>query len=117
MILLVPQLKHLLIKISAGVNGTKQVVDNITEPALLQLPADQLDQPASREGFFEQLKKLLCAIAERLKEHPVIVAHTEHTFDGNSVKRLLASKFELDKVQRTLSSFLLSLPFFSHRVI
>ncbi|GJN08456.1 hypothetical protein PR202_ga26376 [Eleusine coracana subsp. coracana] len=74
------------------------VVGNIIEPALLQLPADQLDQPASREGFFKQLEQLLCAIAERLKDHPVIVAHTENTFDGSGVKRLLANKFELDKL-------------------
>ncbi|GJN40691.1 hypothetical protein PR202_gb29952 [Eleusine coracana subsp. coracana] len=74
------------------------VVGNIIEPALLQLPADQLDQPASRDGFFKQLEQLLCAIAERLKDHPVIVAHTENTFDGSGVKRLLANKFELDKL-------------------
>jgi hypothetical protein len=80
-------------------------VDNIIDPALLQLPADQLDQPASREGFFEQLKKLLGAIAQRLWEQPLIVAHTENTFDGSGVRRLLANKFELDKVQR--------IPFFS----
>jgi hypothetical protein len=79
---------------------TKQVVNDIIEPALLQLPADQLDQPASREGFFEQLKRLLGAIAQRLREQPVIVAHTENTFDGSGVRRLLANKFELDKVQR-----------------
>ncbi|TVU17557.1 hypothetical protein EJB05_07335 [Eragrostis curvula] len=71
---------------------------NIIEQALLQLPADQLDRPASRDGFFEQLKKLLGAIAERLQEQPVIVAHTEHTYDGSGIKRLLANKFELDKL-------------------
>uniref|UniRef100_A0A0A9D639 Uncharacterized protein n=1 Tax=Arundo donax TaxID=35708 RepID=A0A0A9D639_ARUDO len=74
------------------------IVDNIIEPALQQLPADQLKQPASRDGFFEQLKNLLGAIAERLQEQPVIVAHTENPYDGSGVKRLLANKFELDKV-------------------
>ncbi|XP_062216186.1 uncharacterized protein LOC133916514 [Phragmites australis] len=74
------------------------VTENIIEPALQQLPADQLEQPASRDGFFQQLKKLLGAIAERLQEQPVIVAHTENTFDGSGVKRLLANKFELDKL-------------------
>ncbi|OEL30209.1 hypothetical protein BAE44_0008774 [Dichanthelium oligosanthes] len=74
------------------------VVKNIVEPALLQLPADQLEQPASRDGFFLQLKKLLGAVAERLQEQPVIVAHTENTYDGSGVKRLLANKFELDKL-------------------
>ncbi|KAF8718897.1 hypothetical protein HU200_025213 [Digitaria exilis] len=74
------------------------VAENIIEPALQQLLADQLDQPASRDGFFQQLKKLLGAMAERLHEQPVIVAHTENTYDGSGVKRLLGSKFELDKL-------------------
>lgn len=74
------------------------VVDNVIEPALQQLSADQLEQPASQNAFFEQLKKLLSNITERLQEQPVIVAHTENTFDGSGVKRLLANKFELDKL-------------------
>ncbi|KAF8683535.1 hypothetical protein HU200_044448 [Digitaria exilis] len=74
------------------------VAENIIEPALQQLPADQLDQPASRDGFFQQLKKLLGAMADRLQEQPVIVAHTENTYDGSGIKRLLGSKFELDKL-------------------
>ncbi|CAN6284921.1 unnamed protein product [Urochloa humidicola] len=73
-------------------------VENILEPALQQLPADQLEQPASRDGFFQQLKMLLGAVADRLQEQPVIVAHTENTYDGSGVKRLLANKFELDKL-------------------
>lgn len=63
-----------------------------------KLPAGQLEQPASQDIFLEQLKKLLSNIAERLQEQPVIVAHTENTFDGSCVKRLLDNKFELDKV-------------------
>lgn len=75
------------------------VVENIVEPALQQLPADRLEQPAaSRDGFLQQLKMLLGAVAERLQEQPVIVAHTENTYDGSGVKRLLANKFELDKL-------------------
>jgi len=75
------------------------VAKNIVEPALQQLPADQLEQqPASRDDLFQQLKKLLCAIADRLQEQPVIVAHTENHYDGSGVKRLLANKFELDKL-------------------
>ncbi|CAL4938531.1 unnamed protein product [Urochloa decumbens] len=73
-------------------------VENIIEPALQQLPADQLEQPATRDGFFRQLKELLGAVADRLQEHPVIVAHTENTYDGSGVRRLLANKFELDKL-------------------
>ncbi|XP_066396185.1 uncharacterized protein [Miscanthus floridulus] len=76
------------------------VAENIVEPALQQLlPADQLEQqPASRDDLFQQLKKLLGAIADRLQEQPVIVAHTESHYDGSGVKRLLANKFELDKL-------------------
>jgi hypothetical protein len=78
------------------------VADNIVEPALQQLPADQLEQqPASRDYLFQQLKKLLGAIADRLQEQPVIVAHTDNHYDGSGVKRLLANKFELDKVHQT----------------
>jgi len=77
------------------------VAENIVEPALRQLPADQLEQPASRDGFVRQLRDLLSAVAERLQEQPVIVAHTENTYDGSGVKRLLANKFELDKVFQT----------------
>ncbi|KAL6867493.1 hypothetical protein ACP4OV_015517 [Aristida adscensionis] len=91
-------LQHLTVDHGMPPASDTWVVDNIIEPALQQLPADQLEQPASRDGFFEQLKKLLDAIAERLQEHPVIVAHTENTYDGSGVKRLLASKFELDKL-------------------
>ncbi|KAL5217320.1 hypothetical protein ABZP36_018004 [Zizania latifolia] len=74
------------------------VVDNLIESALKQLPAGQLEQPASQDVFFEQLKKLLSNITERLQDQPVIVAHTENTFDGSGVKRLLDNKFELDKL-------------------
>uniref|UniRef100_A0A0D9VRX4 EF-hand domain-containing protein n=1 Tax=Leersia perrieri TaxID=77586 RepID=A0A0D9VRX4_9ORYZ len=74
------------------------VVDNIIEPALQQLPTGQLEQPTSQDVFFEQLKKLLSNIAERFQEQPVIVAHTENTFDGSGVKRLLDNKFELEKL-------------------
>uniref|UniRef100_A0A0D3FG97 EF-hand domain-containing protein n=1 Tax=Oryza barthii TaxID=65489 RepID=A0A0D3FG97_9ORYZ len=74
------------------------VAENIIEPALQKLPAGQLEQPASQDVFLEQLKKLLSNIAERLQEQPVIVAHTENTFDGSGVKRLLDNKFELDKL-------------------
>lgn len=78
------------------------VAKHIVEPALQQLlPADQPgQQPASRDDLFQQLKKLLGAVADRLQEQPVIVAHTENHYDGSGVKRLLANKFELDKVHQ-----------------
>lgn len=76
------------------------VAKHIVEPALQQLlPADQpAQQPASRDDLFQQLKKVLGAVADRLQEQPVIVAHTENHYDGSGVKRLLANKFELDKL-------------------
>ncbi|VAI07707.1 unnamed protein product [Triticum turgidum subsp. durum] len=63
-----------------------------------QLSADELEQPSSRDVFFEQLKKLLGSVADQLQERHVIVAHTENTFDGSGVRRLLGNKFELDKL-------------------
>lgn len=45
-----------------------------------------------------EFKKVASAVAEHLKEQPVIVAHSENTFDGSGIKRLLSNKFELDKV-------------------
>ncbi|VAI07708.1 unnamed protein product [Triticum turgidum subsp. durum] len=74
------------------------VVENVVEPALQQLSADELEQPSSRDVFFEQLKKLLGSVADQLQERHVIVAHTENTFDGSGVRRLLGNKFELDKL-------------------
>ena len=45
-----------------------------------------------------EFKKLADCVAQRLKEQPVIVAHSENIFDGSGIKRLLSNKFELDKV-------------------
>ena len=45
-----------------------------------------------------EFKKVASAVAEHLKEQPVIVAHSENTFDGSGIKRLLSNKFEVDKV-------------------
>ncbi|PUZ39644.1 hypothetical protein GQ55_9G346400 [Panicum hallii var. hallii] len=73
------------------------VVENIVEPAMQQLGTDQLDQPVSQEAFFHDFKKLLSIITRRLQQHPVIVAHTEKTFEGSGIKRLLSNKFEFDK--------------------
>ncbi|KAG1354044.1 hypothetical protein COCNU_07G001560 [Cocos nucifera] len=74
------------------------VISNIVEPALQSLSTDLLEQPASQDTFFEEFKKLLNNIIQRLQEHPVIVAHNENTFDGSGIKRLLSNKFELDKL-------------------
>ncbi|TVU31230.1 hypothetical protein EJB05_22909 [Eragrostis curvula] len=74
------------------------VVENIIEPALQELRADQLDQPASQDAFFQEFKKLLGIVIQRLQQHPVIVAHTENTFDGSGIRKLLSNKFEVDKL-------------------
>lgn len=57
-----------------------------------------LDKAVSEEIFLEEFKKVAMRVAIRLKEQPVIVAHSESTFDGSGIKRLLSNKFELDKV-------------------
>lgn len=47
----------------------------------------------------------MCRIADRLREHPVIVAHSENNFNGSGVRRLLSNKFELDKVNLFIFPF------------
>ncbi|KQJ96356.1 uncharacterized LOC100839725 [Brachypodium distachyon] len=74
------------------------VVESIIEPALQELPADELDQPVSQEVFFQEFRKYLGIIARRLQERPIIVAHTENTFDGAGIRKLLSSKQEFDKL-------------------
>ncbi|KAF0915028.1 hypothetical protein E2562_033156 [Oryza meyeriana var. granulata] len=74
------------------------VMENIVEPALQELHADNLEQPLSQEVFFQEFRKFLAIITQQLQGHPVIVAHTENTFDGSGIKKLLSNKFELDKL-------------------
>lgn len=76
------------------------VMSNIVEPAFDSFTRDcsNEQQPVSQETFLVELKKVLEIIVERLKEQPVIVAHTENTYDGSGIKNLLANKFETDKV-------------------
>ncbi|XP_061343704.1 uncharacterized protein LOC133289725 isoform X1 [Gastrolobium bilobum] len=83
------------------------VLNNIVEPAMLSQDGSDLDKPVSQETFLEEFKKVALSVADRLKEQPVIVAHSESTFDGTGVKRLLSNKFELDK---TLNSAIENLP-------
>ncbi|KAI3441244.1 uncharacterized protein J3R85_002504 [Psidium guajava] len=73
------------------------VVSKIVEPALQSGADDNLDKPVSEETFLAEFKKIAERVAQRLKEQPVIVAHSENTFDGSGIKRLLSNKFELDK--------------------
>ena len=74
------------------------VLSNIMEPALLFQAGSDLDKSVSQETFLEEFKIVAMSVANRLKEQPVIVAHSENTFDGSGVKRLLSNKFELDKI-------------------
>ncbi|KAK7341282.1 hypothetical protein VNO80_24208 [Phaseolus coccineus] len=83
------------------------VLSNIVEPALLYQDRSGLDKPVSQETFLEEFKVVALGVANRLKEQPVIVAHSENIFDGSGVKRLLSNKFELDKI---LNSALETLP-------
>ncbi|XP_052179548.1 uncharacterized protein LOC127792922 isoform X1 [Diospyros lotus] len=82
------------------------VVSNIIEPVLQSYCGD-VQQPVSQETFLGEFKKAADNVAHKLKEQPVIVAHTENTFDGSGIRRLLSNKFELDK---TLDAALQSVP-------
>ncbi|KAJ4833308.1 hypothetical protein Tsubulata_004336 [Turnera subulata] len=73
------------------------VMSNIVEPALQSCAGQDHEKPITQETFLEEFKKVAEYVAHRLKEQPVIVAHSENTFDGSGIKRLLANKFELDK--------------------
>ncbi|KAL5561121.1 hypothetical protein UlMin_030868 [Ulmus minor] len=73
------------------------VMSNIVEPALQSFAGNDWEKPVSQEAFLAEFKKVAEAVAQHLKEQPVIVAHTENTFDGSGIKRLLSNKFELDK--------------------
>lgn len=42
-------------------------------------------------------------MAQHLKEKPAIVAHSQNTFDGSGIKKLLSNKFELHKVSSEIS--------------
>jgi hypothetical protein len=73
-------------------------MENVVQPALQSCAGHDLDKPVSQETFLVEFKKVAEFVAQHLKEQPVIVAHSENTFDGSGVRRLLSNKFELDKV-------------------
>eukprot|EP00268_Persea_americana_P069301 TRINITY_DN981_c0_g1_i2.p1 TRINITY_DN981_c0_g1~~TRINITY_DN981_c0_g1_i2.p1 ORF type:complete len:375 (-),score=104.91 TRINITY_DN981_c0_g1_i2:330-1454(-) len=77
------------------------VFNNIVKPTLESCSTHQQEQPISQEMFLEEFSKFLKNIAQHLKEEPAIVAHTENTFDGSSIKKLLSNKFELEKALDT----------------
>lgn len=82
------------------------VRSNVIEPAL-QSCGGFPEQPVSQETFLVEFKRIAEIIAKLLKEQPVIVAHSENTFDGSGIKRLLSNKFELEK---SLESALKNVP-------
>ncbi|KAL0334655.1 UNVERIFIED_CONTAM: hypothetical protein Sradi_4677400 [Sesamum radiatum] len=82
------------------------VTSNILEPALESL-GDALQQPVSQETFLAEFKRAAENVVQLLKEQPTIVAHSQNTFDGSGIRRLLSNKFELDK---TLDSALKGAP-------
>ncbi|XP_065868799.1 uncharacterized protein [Euphorbia lathyris] len=77
------------------------VKSNIVEPVLQAYSEEEHDETISQEAFLVEFKKVAQRVAQRLKEQPVIVAHSENTFDGTGIKRLLSNKFELDKTLNT----------------
>ncbi|CAN1255370.1 hypothetical protein LINPERPRIM_LOCUS8959 [Linum perenne] len=83
------------------------VISNILEPSMQSIADRYHDKPVSQEVFLEAFKEVAEAVAQKLKEQPVIVAHSENTFDGSGIKRLLSNKFELDK---TLNSAIEDIP-------
>ncbi|GAB4838466.1 hypothetical protein Ancab_028010 [Ancistrocladus abbreviatus] len=87
------------LKVDQGLPPTSDswVMGQIVEPALHPFPDQQNEKAVSQETFMRAFKKVAENIAERLKEQPVIVAHSENTFDGSGIRRLLANKFELEK--------------------
>ncbi|KAG7539778.1 EF-hand domain pair [Arabidopsis thaliana x Arabidopsis arenosa] len=75
------------------------VMSNIVEPIVDSCldEEDKREKSASQEKFLEAFKRVVERVAQRLNEQPVIVAHSENTFDGSGVRRLLSNKFEFDK--------------------
>lgn len=79
------------------------VMNTIIEPALQSCD----DQQVSQGTFLAEFKRIAGIVAINLNEQHVIVAHSEYTFDGSCIKRLLSNKFELDK---TLEAAVQGLP-------
>ncbi|XP_057500972.1 uncharacterized protein LOC130785004 [Actinidia eriantha] len=76
------------------------VMSNIIETAL-QTCGGVEQQPISQETFLVEFRKVAECVAQKLKDQPVIVAHSEKTLDGSGIKRLLSDKFELNKILET----------------
>lgn len=77
-----------------------QVMSNIVDPIVDSCLDEEgkREKSASQERFMEAFKRVVERVAQHLNEQPVIVAHSENTFDGSGIRRLLSNKFEFDKV-------------------
>lgn len=73
------------------------VMSNIVQPVLKSLANEHEEHPITQEMMLEEFKKVAETLAQLLKEQPVIVAHHEQAYDGSGIRRLLSSKFELNK--------------------
>ncbi|KAL9266981.1 hypothetical protein AKJ16_DCAP15757 [Drosera capensis] len=73
------------------------VVSNIVEPALQSCVEQKNESVVTGEEFLKQFKRVAENIVGRLKDQPVIIAHTGKTFNGSGVRRLLANKSKLEK--------------------
>ncbi|XP_057436705.1 uncharacterized protein LOC130729092 isoform X1 [Lotus japonicus] len=104
---IIKALKRLAVDRGVPPTSDSWVFNNIVDPALVSQAGPAWDKPVTQETFLEEFKKVALSVVNCLKEKPVIVAHSENTFDGSGVKRLLSNKFELDK---TLNSALENLP-------
>ncbi|XP_074361363.1 uncharacterized protein LOC141701629 isoform X1 [Apium graveolens] len=82
------------------------VISNVLDPVLQNCPVNG-EPIVSQETFLVEFKRVAESVALHLREQPVIVAHSESTFDGSGIKRLLSNKFELDKI---LDSAMKSVP-------
>lgn len=69
------------------------------EPAIESCNVDDHGKKTHEEKLLTEFRRVAQNIAQHLKEQPVIVAHSENSFEGSGIRRLLSNKFELDKVE------------------
>ncbi|KMZ64209.1 Calcium-binding EF hand family protein [Zostera marina] len=86
-------------------SSDSSVIINITGPAMDCVKiGDHPMKHSMQQTFVDEFRKVVANIAGRLEQHPVIVAHSEKTFDGSSVRRLLSDQTEFDKVKKNSAS-------------
>lgn len=77
------------------------VMSNVLEPVLQTCDISQNNENVTQDMFLVEFKNVAERVALHLREQPVIVAHSENTFDGSGIKKLLSNKYELDKALDT----------------